>query len=537
MRHSRPILLLVLLVALPLVLLAWLGTYLISDGERRTAATRQAILNERLFSADARLQADLRQMIDALDHRLDLAQTAKSDPSSVLEGIAIVTKVQIHETGAALAEDREMTALEQLLTKPSLLKAAFSAKEPFASMPGPAQAPAGTAGIFLKTHRGYHLLDEAASSETKLSGVMTEHVNEHFQMRYWRLLTPGALCVALLDDKTLLSQLAARLADKQSSSLPGRMSIGWPGHPVIHAWGRELGIVENASTIQRACSGPLEGLVFSYTPADDEFPKAFLFPVLLGVGSGSVLVVALAWILVNEGRREVRTAMQRVSFVNQVSHELRTPLTNIRLYTEMAASRAEANGDPTAQRYLTVVEAEIARLSRLIQNVLSMAKQQRDRLTIRPSTQVLDEALGKIVEHWRPLLEQKGFTVETRLEAPLELPLDSDALEQIVGNLLSNVEKYAAPGKWVRIASSLNGRSANVTIDDRGPGIPPSKRSRVFEPFERLRADLNEGVSGTGIGLTISRELAVLHGGDLTVDQSPMGGASFKLSLPTQAAP
>jgi signal transduction histidine kinase len=96
------------------------------------------------------------------------------------------------------------------------------------------------------------------------------------------------------------------------------------------------------------------------------------------------------------------------------------------------------------------------------------------------------------------------------------------------------VDKYANAGKWIGIRTEHDERSARIIVEDRGPGIPAGKRRTVFEPFERLRSDLAEGVSGTGIGLTISRELAQLHGGSLTVCPQYRDGARFILTLPNQ---
>jgi signal transduction histidine kinase len=111
---------------------------------------------------------------------------------------------------------------------------------------------------------------------------------------------------------------------------------------------------------------------------------------------------------------------------------------------------------------------------------------------------------------------------------------DPDAIEQILGNLISNVDKYASYGKYIHIATEqdLEKCVARIIVEDRGPGIPQSKRRVVFEPFERIRSDLNEGVTGTGIGLTISRELAELHGGRLEVCPNYREGARFIVILP-----
>ncbi|MFN9942821.1 MAG: sensor histidine kinase, partial [bacterium] len=88
--------------------------------------------------------------------------------------------------------------------------------------------------------------------------------------------------------------------------------------------------------------------------------------------------------------------------MNQISHELKTPLTNIRLYAEMAAHRAETQADAAMQKQLSVITNESSRLDRLIQNVLSLARQQRDKLTISPKEIVLDEIVSRTVDFWRP---------------------------------------------------------------------------------------------------------------------------------------
>ena len=264
----------------------------------------------------------------------------------------------------------------------------------------------------------------------------------------------------------------------------------------------------------------------------DEFARTALLPVYLAVGSGSVLVMSLGWLYFRESNRAMREAQERVTFVNQVSHELKTPLTNIQLYAEMAADRAEKSDDQTALRYLGVVGAETSRLSRLINNVLNLARKQRDKLTVQMRPAVLDEVVEKVLENWRALLDSREITLERSLHATDKIKLDADAVTQILGNLLSNVEKYAAAGKYVRVATEMDERSARLIVEDRGPGIAAGKREVVFEAFERLRSDLTEGVSGTGIGLTISRELARLHGGALEVDVNYREGARFVLALP-----
>jgi signal transduction histidine kinase len=302
----------------------------------------------------------------------------------------------------------------------------------------------------------------------------------------------------------------------------------------LHQWGKRLEGSERPPAAHRACSEPLSQWELAYTSADEEFPKPYLFPILLGMGSGVMLIIVLAWLYFHESAHELSVAQQRVTFVNQISHELKTPLTNIRLYAEMAAHRAESSGDATMKRQLSVVETETSRLDRLIQNVLNYARQQRDKLTISPKPVSIDDIAKRAIEFWKPMLEAKGFEIHVDLHGPPVLHADADSISQILGNLLSNVEKYGLAGRYVGLRTEVEGSLARIIVEDRGPGIPSGKRKAVFEPFERLRSDLNEGVSGTGIGLTISRELAQLHGGKLVVCPQYREGARFILTLPIQ---
>ena len=124
------------------------------------------------------------------------------------------------------------------------------------------------------------------------------------------------------------------------------------------------------------------------------------------------------------------------------------------------------------------------------------------------------------------------FEVELDGQAKARVELDADALEQIVGNLLGNVEKYAADGGRVRVATVQQGETTTITVSDRGPGVPEGRREAVFEPFRRLSDKLTDGVAGTGIGLAIARDLARMHGGDVRCVPASRG-ACFQVELHT----
>jgi signal transduction histidine kinase len=244
----------------------------------------------------------------------------------------------------------------------------------------------------------------------------------------------------------------------------------------------------------------------------------------------ALLAAGLAW----GTTRAVREARERVSFVNRVSHELKTPLTNVRLYAELLAERLP-DDDPRAARFAAVIVEESRRLGRLIENVLTFGRRQRGVLELRPAPAVVDQVVADALEAFRPGLDERGLTLEVTPGAPARVQVDADALGQILGNLVSNAEKYAAAGGWLGVTTRQEGGRTVLEVADRGPGIPPRERRRIFRPFYRVRDSVREGATGTGIGLSIARDLARRHGGDVTLVEGG-AGACFRVVLATPPA-
>lgn len=542
MSPHRSSLLLVLLVAMPLALLLWLGTYLHADGERRARTTREAIVMERLEVANQQLLADLKLAVRQLDQAA--STTADATGNCVLVDHPWIRAALCQGPGEEpiLAGDEvavavlkgPMQAFQRGFAKKSKSPVAGKRDRDFELV----------AAGFEPGWRGYRLGPLVASvTDTRLpgqdeSGLLVRATEDALpEVIHWHLLADGRMLGALLDKQRFFGALFESMPPVSLKALTGRMSLVSGSGEMLHGWGYAVasGRADEIATLD--CTLPFQSWQLQYEPAKDEFPSAALFPILLGVSSGSLLVPSLALLYFRESSREIRVAQQRVSFVNQVSHELKTPLTNIRLYAEMARGRAEDRDDVAAVRQLAVVETETARLSRLIQNVLNFANKKRDCLTVTEKAVDLAAVIGRLADQWKPVLEKRGIAVEVNVPDKLELRTDPDAVEQILGNLLSNAEKYAVDGHWVGIeAMGADEGRVTVAVADHGPGIPVSKQETIFEPFERLRSDLREGVSGTGIGLTISRELAGLLGGSLFVDATYRDGSRFVLSLPITPA-
>lgn len=228
----------------------------------------------------------------------------------------------------------------------------------------------------------------------------------------------------------------------------------------------------------------------------------------------------------NHARRE---AVQQVSFVSQVSHELKTPLTNITLYAELLQEDLELEENPQTARSLDVIISESQRLSRLIQNILSFT---------RPAQIILQEVdlselLEQIVQTFTPLFSAKHVVLQLNIENHITLKTDRDRVSQIICNFLSNAEKYAANGKRVEINLNEQADFIDINVRDYGPGIPAAEHKLIFEPFYRAQSALTEGVSGTGIGLTLAQQLATSIGAQVILrDIKP--GACFTLRLKKQ---
>jgi signal transduction histidine kinase len=264
-----------------------------------------------------------------------------------------------------------------------------------------------------------------------------------------------------------------------------------------------------------------------------EVRVTYQIPVMLGGAVAAAAVAMIGFAGAAQQRRAMRSSEQRVSFVNAVSHELRAPLTNILLNIELAA---EGVGDGAAEpvQRLALVEEEARRLSRLVDNILTFSRREKDEARSSPRACVPASVVRGVLAQFAPSFTRHGLSVRSTGEIEEPCLLDADGLAQILGNLLSNVEKYV-PGGSVEIASYLERGVFRLTITDEGPGIPESEAERIFQPFERLDVRITQGVGGAGLGLAIARDLATRMGGSLRLVPSTRG-ASFELRVPAPLA-
>ena len=225
----------------------------------------------------------------------------------------------------------------------------------------------------------------------------------------------------------------------------------------------------------------------------------------------------------------------RDEFMSAVTHELRTPLTAIRAFSELMR---DDPGLDAAQRqqFLGIIVAETERLSRLVNQVLDMAKIESGHADWQPSELDLAELLRQSCQTTAELLRDKGTELHLLLPDPAEPPLwvraDPDRLTQVMLNLLSNAAKFVpTPGGRIELRLQRRGGCAVVTVQDNGPGVPLPDQQRVFERF-RQSSDGQGRLRGTGLGLPISRQIIEHFGGRLWLHSAPGQGACFGFELP-----
>lgn len=245
------------------------------------------------------------------------------------------------------------------------------------------------------------------------------------------------------------------------------------------------------------------------------------------------ITLALAAVMLFRLRREHALHRQRSSFTSSVSHEMRTPLAQILLFGEtLHLGRARSEADRTLATGAIVQEAR--RLMRLVDNVLRMAKLEREPIRLRQDVVVVDALAREITQQFAPLAETSQATLAVDSPVGVEALADADALRQVLLNLLDNAVKYGPPSQRIQTRVEHDAMSVRVIVEDEGPGIAQSDRDRIWLPYERGDSRFTSR-GGSGLGLTIVRELTEAMSGRVTCEavHADGRGARFIVTLPT----
>jgi two-component system, OmpR family, sensor histidine kinase KdpD len=217
----------------------------------------------------------------------------------------------------------------------------------------------------------------------------------------------------------------------------------------------------------------------------------------------------------------------RTALLSAVSHDLRTPLSSARAAVDSLASPGITWTQDERAELIATARDSLERLDRLVANLLDMSRLQAGALGIRTQLLAVEEVIPRVLDD----LGEQASRIQVSLPGGLpEVLADPALLERVLVNLAANAVRYSPPGQQVLLTASSLGDRVELRVADRGPGIAPADRDRVFQPFQRLGDRDNH--SGVGLGLALARGLAEAMNGTLVPDDTPGGGLTMILTLP-----
>ena len=244
--------------------------------------------------------------------------------------------------------------------------------------------------------------------------------------------------------------------------------------------------------------------------AADSFGKGRAVPSFKVEGAVEIRRAAIAFMTMRD--RLQRQVRERTQMLAGVSHDLRTPLTRMKLALEMLGN------DPA----VTELKSDVAEMEHMVHGYLDFVRGEGTEASVETDISLLIEDLAAD-------LRREGTPLTVTPPPEFVMPVRPNALRRCLGNLIGNARRHAS---HVWLTGIVVADGIDILVDDDGPGIPPANRARVFRPFVRLDASRNPLTGGVGLGLTIARDVARSHGGDVRLETSPQGGLRARVHLP-----
>ena len=303
--------------------------------------------------------------------------------------------------------------------------------------------------------------------------------------------------------------------------------------------GREIQLAQAGTSaqdpkfvLQRAFPPPFAFL--NVTLSSDEVPRSAGRQTLMIMMSVlAVVFLAGLFAIYKSARTLVDLSERRSQFVSSVTHELKTPLTNIRMYIEMLA-QGIARDTEREQEYFQIIDSEGSRLTRLINNVLDLAKLEKKqrRLDLKPGS--FEEIITEVQSVMQAKLKQEGYSLRFEQENLRTFYYDREAMIQILINLIENSMKFGrtALRKEISIRTYSDGQWMRVAVSDFGPGIPRKALKKIFDDFYRVDNSVTQTTRGTGIGLALVKKFVRLMDGHIKAENNVGAGCTITISLP-----
>jgi signal transduction histidine kinase len=249
-----------------------------------------------------------------------------------------------------------------------------------------------------------------------------------------------------------------------------------------------------------------------------------------------VLIAGFGGLALLQVRRQQELIRAREQFISNVSHELRTPLQQILVFAELLRMD-KLRSEEERSHSIAVVERETRRLIQLVENVLTFARPARDSTTLARGRIEIEPLVRDVIQTFEPVARMSDTTIRVEARADAAATGDADAIRRIVLNLVDNAFKYGPAGQTITITiDRIEGGVVSLAVEDEGPGIPDPDRDRIWEAFRRLEREERAAIAGSGMGLSIVRDLTRGMQGEVRVESSPAGGARFVVSLPEAPA-
>ena len=224
----------------------------------------------------------------------------------------------------------------------------------------------------------------------------------------------------------------------------------------------------------------------------------------------------------------------RKEFVANVSHELRTPLTNVRSYAETLRDDAEIPRD-MVDSFLDIIINETDRMTRIVQDLLTLSRLDSGRADLRVSRFPLADAIESVCRAVELEAQNHGHTLVRKYGSGLMLPAimgDRSRLEQVMMNVVGNAIKYTPDGGTISVDAGVTGKNVWIEVADTGIGIPEKDRERIFDRFYRVDKARSREKGGTGLGLSIAKEIVLRHHGTIRIADHDGPGCTVRIVLP-----
>lgn len=339
------------------------------------------------------------------------------------------------------------------------------------------------------------IIDESVIREALLSGIESLNKQGHISLS---LITPDTL------------------SPERDTVSPFFSTAGFPGiQDLVHGYkvGFTLGEDITMDNIYRG------NIILYYV----------LFATIIG------LILFGIVFIIRDISREDSLSRMKTDFIANVSHEIKTPIATIRALAENL-NEGWILQPAKQQSYFRLISREAERLSYLVENILDFSRIEARKKIYRKEMVDPGDHLLKVIKRFRLIHEGENILLTTNISRDLpKIKISPEGVEQAVLNLLDNAAKYSGRQKQIDLSAMHTNRQLDISVSDKGMGIPPDEQKKIFEKFYRV--DLNKGqkVPGSGIGLSLVREVAEMHNGHVDVKSEPGKGSTFSLIIPVEA--